>query len=152
MSTDDTVNAYMRNVGELAGVRHRAEKAEARIAELERERDELNEDVRSFERELTTIARRPDRRQGESRVCFWLRRIGEQLAEEADRTEKMKTERDAALKQAADERDNTTDVEVERDELRAALGKIALLGEYDGPVVAGSYIDLARAALKVAGR
>ena len=61
------------------------------------ERDELNEDVRSFERELTTIARRPDRRQGESRVCFWLRRIGEQLAEEADRTEKMKAERDAAL-------------------------------------------------------
>ena len=40
-SADDTVNAFMRNVGELAGVRHRAEKAEARIAELERERDEL---------------------------------------------------------------------------------------------------------------
>jgi hypothetical protein len=72
MSTDDTVNAYMRNVGEMEGVRHRAEKAEARIVELERERDEL----------------------------------------------------------------------------RAALGKIALLDEYDGPVVAGSYIDLARAALK----
>jgi len=39
MSTDDTVNAFMHNAGELAGVRHRAEKAEARIAELERERD-----------------------------------------------------------------------------------------------------------------
>ena len=100
MSTDDTINAYMRNVGELAGLRHRAEKAEARVVELERERDELNEDVRSFERELTTIARRPDRRQGESRVCFWLRRIGEQLAEEADRTEKMKRERDRAIESA----------------------------------------------------
>ena len=40
-STDDTVNAYMRNAGELAGLRQRAEKAEARIAELERERDAI---------------------------------------------------------------------------------------------------------------
>ena len=37
MSTADTINEHMRNVGELAGVRHRAEKAEARIAELERD-------------------------------------------------------------------------------------------------------------------
>jgi len=47
-----------------------------------------------------------------------------------------------------DRDERIAELERERDELRAALGKIALLDEYDGPVVAGSYVDIARAALK----
>ena len=66
------------------------------------------------------------------------------LERELDRAIPILEERNAAQARIAE-------LERERDELRAALGKIALLGEYDGPVVAGSYIDLARAALK-AGR
>jgi hypothetical protein len=121
------------------------------------ERDELNEDARSFERELTTIARRPDRRQGESRVCFWLRRIGEQLAEEADRTEKMKAERDAIKAEAV--RLSEVVHSLCSDELAAALAAWrGLSGEeraqamrlvYNMPDPAGEIVER---LLKAAGR
>ena len=60
MSTDDTVNTYMRNVGELAGVRHRAEKAEARIAELEAKCEMLSDDsvlMQEYEKKCARVAK-----------------------------------------------------------------------------------------------
>jgi hypothetical protein len=60
MSTDDTVNAYMRNVGEMEGVRHRAEKAEARIVELEAKCEMLSDDsvlMQEYEKKCARVAK-----------------------------------------------------------------------------------------------